>query len=156
MRVGPVRTQAQDVVELLSDPTRCRVMLVTLPEETPVNELVDTAFALEDRVGVSLGPVVVNAFPGELALAGHTRRRRRQRAGHRDPDAGAARARRRDRLPARAARARAASRPTASPHAVPLPQIRLPFLFGEIGPTQVDELADALTAEVEAIPEPGA
>ena len=35
-------------------------MLVTLPEETPVNELVETAFAIEDRVGVALGPVVVN------------------------------------------------------------------------------------------------
>ena len=31
-------------------------MLVTLPEETPVNELIDTAFALEDRAGVALGP----------------------------------------------------------------------------------------------------
>src|ERR671925_185288 len=30
------------------------------PEETPVNELVDTAFALEDHIGVQLGPVVVN------------------------------------------------------------------------------------------------
>ena len=39
-----------------------RCVLVTLPEETPVNELVDTAFALEDRVGVSLGPVVVNGL----------------------------------------------------------------------------------------------
>ena len=60
MRVGPVRNQAADVVELLSDPARCQVMLVTIPEETPVNELVDTAFAIEDRAGVALGPVVVN------------------------------------------------------------------------------------------------
>src|SRR6185436_5738906 len=54
VRLGPVRQQAEDVIELLSDPERCRVMLVTLPEETPVNELVDTAFALEDKVGVKL------------------------------------------------------------------------------------------------------
>jgi hypothetical protein len=57
---GPIATQARDVLELLGDPTRCRVLLVTLPEATPVNELVETAFALEDRVGVQLGPVVVN------------------------------------------------------------------------------------------------
>jgi anion-transporting ArsA/GET3 family ATPase len=61
VRGGPVRTQADDVVELLRDPARCQVMLVTLPETTPVNELVETAYALEDKVGVHLGPVVVNA-----------------------------------------------------------------------------------------------
>jgi arsenite-transporting ATPase len=64
VRGGPVRTQAQDVVELLTDPERCQVVLVTLPETTPVNELVDTAYALEDRVGVRLGPVVVNNVDG--------------------------------------------------------------------------------------------
>src|SRR5207248_5063445 len=61
-RVGPIRTQAQEVLDLLTDPARCQVVLVTLPEETPVNELVETAFALEDRVGLSLGPVVVNGL----------------------------------------------------------------------------------------------
>src|SRR3954452_25071060 len=60
VRVGPVRKQATDVAELLADPARCQVILVTLPEETPVNELVDTAFTIEDRAGVDLGPVVVN------------------------------------------------------------------------------------------------
>jgi len=71
VRVGPVRAQAEDVIELLSDPARCRVALVTLPEETPVNELVDTAFALEDRVGVKLAPVIVNAVPDDLPIDGH-------------------------------------------------------------------------------------
>ena len=57
---GPVRAQADEVLELLHDPDRCQVVLVTLPETTPVNEVVETAFALEDDVGVQLGPVVVN------------------------------------------------------------------------------------------------
>lgn len=57
---GPVRAQADDVLELLHDAERCQVVLVTLPETTPVNEVVETAFALEDEVGVQLGPVVVN------------------------------------------------------------------------------------------------
>ena len=56
VRVGPINAQARDVLEMLTDHERCRVVLVTLPEETPVNELVDTAFSLEDRVGVGLGP----------------------------------------------------------------------------------------------------
>ncbi len=66
VRGGPVRTQADDVCEMLRDARRCQVMLVTLPETTPVNELVETAYALEDKVGVHLGPIVVNAvdLPG--------------------------------------------------------------------------------------------
>src|SRR5436305_9061375 len=60
--VGPIRAQAAEVIELRSDPTRCQVMLVTLPEETPVNEVVETAYQLEDRVGVHLTPVVVNGL----------------------------------------------------------------------------------------------
>src|SRR5919204_515482 len=47
VQVGPVRKQAQDVLDLISDPSRCEVVLVTIPEETPVNELIDTAFAIE-------------------------------------------------------------------------------------------------------------
>ena len=60
-RGGPLRTQAQDVVDLLSDPARCRVILVTLPEELPVSETVESAYTLEDKAGVQLGPVIVNA-----------------------------------------------------------------------------------------------
>jgi arsenite-transporting ATPase len=60
VRSGPIRTQAEDVLAMLGDASRCQVVLVTLPETTPVNELVETAYALEERVGVQLGPVVVN------------------------------------------------------------------------------------------------
>ncbi len=60
VRSGPVRAQADDVLELLHDPQRCQVVLVTLAETTPVNEVIETAYALEDQVGVQLGPVVVN------------------------------------------------------------------------------------------------
>jgi anion-transporting ArsA/GET3 family ATPase len=66
--VGPIKSQATDVVSLLSDPERCQVMLVTLPEETPVNEAVDTAFHLEDRAGVKLAPIVVNGLWPALDL----------------------------------------------------------------------------------------
>ena len=59
---GPIATQADEVLEMLADPARCRVMLVTLAEETPVNEVVETAFALEDEIGVALGPVIVNGL----------------------------------------------------------------------------------------------
>jgi anion-transporting ArsA/GET3 family ATPase len=64
MRGGPIRSQALDVAELLNDPARTRVVLVTLPETTPVNEVVETAAALQDEGKLHLGPIVVNAFDG--------------------------------------------------------------------------------------------
>jgi anion-transporting ArsA/GET3 family ATPase len=60
-RGGPLRSQAQEVVDLLSDPARCRVILVTLPEDMPVSETIESAYTLEDKAGVQLGPVIVNA-----------------------------------------------------------------------------------------------
>ena len=60
VRGGPVYAQAKDVMELLGDPERCQVVLVTLPETTPVNEVIETTATLVDRVGVRLGPVVIN------------------------------------------------------------------------------------------------
>jgi arsenite-transporting ATPase len=59
-RGGPVREQATAVQDMLSDPERCQVVLVTLPETTPVNELIETSYAIEERVGVRLAPIVVN------------------------------------------------------------------------------------------------
>lgn len=67
---GPIATQAAEVLALLGDEARCRVLLVTLPEETPVNELVEAAYRLEDEVGVALAPVVVNGvYPVVEGLA---------------------------------------------------------------------------------------
>jgi anion-transporting ArsA/GET3 family ATPase len=60
-RGGPIQTQAAEVLEMLHDPTRCRVMLVTLAEEMPVSETIEAAYQLEDQAGVQLGPVIVNA-----------------------------------------------------------------------------------------------
>ncbi len=76
-RGGPIRAQAADVVDLLSDPARCQVALVTLPEEMPVNEAIEAAYQLEDRVGIALGPVIVNAcYPPLAGLRGARRRPR--------------------------------------------------------------------------------
>ena len=59
-RGGPVKHQADEVLDLLHDTERFHAVLVTLAETTPVNELVETAFALEEDIGIRLGPVVVN------------------------------------------------------------------------------------------------
>ncbi len=57
---GPVHSQAVAALDFLGDDTRCRVQLVCVPEVTPVTECIDTAYVLEDDVGVALAPVVVN------------------------------------------------------------------------------------------------
>ena len=62
VRGGPIRSQASDVAGMLTDPKRSQVILVTLPETTPVNEAIETAQALRQDGGLRLGPVVVNAF----------------------------------------------------------------------------------------------
>ena len=61
-RGGPVRHQAEEVVEMLSDPARCRVLLVTLPRELAVDETIEAAYEVEDRAGVALAEVVVNQY----------------------------------------------------------------------------------------------
>lgn len=146
VRVGPIRAQAVAVQDMLADGTRTQVVLVTLPEETPVNELVETAFSLEDEVGVSLGPVVVNGVyadaPGidadpEAAAdaAGASLRPREAEA------LAAAAAFRRDRV------ALQTEQLTRLDETLPLPQIRLPFLFeAELDPEGLDLLADTVLA----------
>ena len=57
--------RAAEILAMLRDPKRCQVVLVTLPEETPVNETIETAFHIEDRVGVQLAPIVVNGFDAD-------------------------------------------------------------------------------------------
>ncbi len=72
VRGGPIRSQAIEVQSMLQDPDRCRVVMVTLPETTPVNELLESAALLRDSVGVTFAPVVINGVdsaPEITALA---------------------------------------------------------------------------------------
>ncbi|CAN5407324.1 ArsA-related P-loop ATPase [soil metagenome] len=59
VNVGPIRSQAQSLVDMLLDGRRTHLQLVTLLEEMPVQETVDSVAALRG-LGVTLGPVVVN------------------------------------------------------------------------------------------------
>ena len=149
--VGPINAQARDVLELLEDHDRCQVILVTIPEETPVNEAVETAFSLEDRVGIGLGPIVVNGVypdvPGldadPVAAAAEAGTSLRDGEG---AALAAAAAFRRSRM------ALQAEQVARLEEQLPLPQLRLPFLFtADIGPAELDELAAALLAGIEAL-----
>lgn len=153
VRVGPINAQARDVLDLLTDPERCQVLLVTLPEETPVNELVETAYSLEDEVGISLGPVVVNGTYADIdgldtdpkvaaADAGAS-----LRTGEAESLAAAAEFRRHR-------SALQAEQIDRLAELLPLPQLTLPYLFdSDLGPVEVDVLAHRLLAGIGGLTE---
>ena len=62
-RKGPLHNNAQLVDELLSDPARAALILVTLPEETPVNETIEMAARLVEHGGIQVSAVVINGVP---------------------------------------------------------------------------------------------
>jgi anion-transporting ArsA/GET3 family ATPase len=144
--VGPIRTQAADVIAMLSDPKRCQVMLVTIPEETPVNEAADTAFHLEDRASLKLASIVVNGMWPRLQLPDSPGRPGLSEFGLSEGEAAAlwcaAEFRRRRQALQEAQRQRLAQM-------LPLAQIRLPYLFTtEVGLPEVEVLADALASQM--------
>lgn len=67
---GPLRDQADQVADLLADPARTRAMVVTIPEETPVNEAVELGTDLSRELGMALCPMIVNCcWPDRPGLA---------------------------------------------------------------------------------------
>ena len=157
-RGGPLRMQAQEVVDLLSDPARCRVLLVTLPEELPVSETIESGYTLEDKAGVQLGPVIVNACDPEPG-PGFERP-----AAEVVAEAGEAVA------PAHVDALEAAREFRLARHAVsaeqvdrlgrelPLPHLLLPVVRSSdsIGPAEIELLAQALAGAVEGLVAEGA
>lgn len=66
---GPIAQQADEVLAMLADGSRCRVLMVTTPAMTPVQETVEAATELRDDVHIVLAPVVVNKCePHVLAI----------------------------------------------------------------------------------------
>jgi anion-transporting ArsA/GET3 family ATPase len=63
-RVGPIRSQADRVRDLLDDPGRTAVVLTCLPEELPVTETLEGVGALR-RAGLPVGGVVANRVTGD-------------------------------------------------------------------------------------------
>lgn len=142
---GPIRTQANDVLELLGDPDRCQVVLVTLAEETPVNELIETAYALEDKVGVQLGPIVVNALYPAIEGLGTIPEPAGAAAPLANDGLEAAATFRRERV------ARQAEQLERLGAALALPQVHLPFLFrAGLDAADLAVLADHLGANLGA------
>lgn len=64
VNVGPIRSQAQSVVDMVLDPARTHMTLVTLLEELPVQETVESVTALRE-LGTTVGPLLVNRVLAE-------------------------------------------------------------------------------------------
>jgi anion-transporting ArsA/GET3 family ATPase len=66
VRVGVVRSQTEWMLEILRDPTKTGVVLVTTPEEMPVSEAIDLAGRLAEETPVHLACVIANRVLPEL------------------------------------------------------------------------------------------
>ncbi len=62
VRVGPLRTEADRIDQLLRDPEQTQILLVTLPEEMPVTEALEMNEGLKNRLGLPLSVVFLNQF----------------------------------------------------------------------------------------------
>ncbi len=143
---GPLRDQADLVLAMLADDRRCQTMLVTLPEETPVNEVIETAFTLEDDVGVKLGPVVINGrWPQIDGLTGAVASKRASwRAANPSAwDAAQFRLRQIEQQAAECARLA---------DELPLPQVQLPHRFTtHLDRAHLEYLANHLVGELDEL-----
>lgn len=153
-RTGVLRHQATEVLEMLGDSERCRALLVTIAEETPIKELVETAFAVEDEVGLALGPVVANGLlppiealdtapgldPPESGVSENAL------SADEISDLFTAADFRWDRLELQDEQLASLAQQ------LPLAQIRLPHLFTtSVGPSELATLAEAASASIDAI-----
>jgi anion-transporting ArsA/GET3 family ATPase len=59
-RVGPIATRGAEIDELVRDPRKAGVIVVTLPEEMPITETLEACQALREDLRVPLGPVIMN------------------------------------------------------------------------------------------------
>lgn len=62
VQVGPLRRQSEWIIDMLRDRERTRVHMVTLAEEMPVQETVETSGALRTSVGLVPGVAFANAI----------------------------------------------------------------------------------------------
>jgi len=70
---GAMHSEALWMRDLLVDPDRTLVNLVSLPEELPVNETLELAGATESQLGMGLGRVFLNRFVPERFSADERR-----------------------------------------------------------------------------------
>ena len=154
--VGPIRSQTEWMIDILSDPAITALNVVATPEEMPVSETIDLVTRARTELDVPLGAVFVNRVLPELFA-------RAEEAAFEALDTDAARAvlaghvADADGLDAvlSGARLAVALRRTRAVHlatlraAVDLPMLYLPYLFTRThGLRETRVVADSLGAEM--------
>jgi len=145
---GQIRTQAQGVLDMVTDPKRCQVVLVAQPEEMPVRETAETVETLS-KMGIALGPIVMNGVWPEIRPLGKdpvaTLRDAASRASENLSDEAIKVLASVASTHARRARNQRKSMKTLADE-VSLPQIDLPYLFTErMARPEVEQLAGILS-----------
>lgn len=69
MPKGPLAGDARAIKDLLRDPARAALVMVTLAEDLPARETMELAAQARGPLGIPLGPVIVNALPTEALSA---------------------------------------------------------------------------------------
>ncbi len=81
LNVGWVRKQADRIINLITDPKKTMLNIVTLPEEMPVNETMEMTESVRDLLGIPIGHIIINSvFPqilkkSEIALFNNMKKR---------------------------------------------------------------------------------
>lgn len=65
---GPLKKQSRDVIEMLNDSERLGVVLVTIAEETPVKETIETSNKLKEGSGIIPRALFVNSVLPPFSL----------------------------------------------------------------------------------------
>jgi anion-transporting ArsA/GET3 family ATPase len=66
MRVGPIHEQTGWMTDILADPATTGLVIVTTPEEMPVNETIELVAHVREETDVEVSAIVVNRVLPEL------------------------------------------------------------------------------------------
>ncbi len=61
LNVGWVKKQAEHIIELITDPARTSLNIVTLPEEMPVNETIEMCRDVQELLDIPIGHIIINS-----------------------------------------------------------------------------------------------
>lgn len=66
VRIGPIHTQAEKMVNTLQDKRITALVTVCIPEEMPVNETVEFIDRADKSLGIPIGPIIMNTMPSTV------------------------------------------------------------------------------------------
>jgi anion-transporting ArsA/GET3 family ATPase len=149
---GPLTRPAKALHELMRDPRRSSLVLVTLAEDLPSNETLELARLQHETIRMPFGPLVVNQlFPPRFATGPSARALDALPDTVDDPVLGPLLRSGRTAQRRRALNEKYLERLRKD---LPLPQVHLPFLFTpHFGPEALEELSRRIEDQIAALPE---